>query len=162
MDNEVKRQGTVTGEQNTGGQEAGQHDRSQEETKAGKTFTEEEVNDIVRKRLAREREKLNKAFQEGTRESELDERERKILKRELRADTLEKLAENNLPPSLADLVNYDSAEDCEKSLTTVTKAFNAAVNQAVKGKARQSTPRDGGGPYYGRPDPIAGAFGIKR
>lgn len=162
MDNEVKGQGTVTGEQNTGGQETDQHDRPQEETKAGKTFTEEEVNDIVRKRLAREREKLNKAFQEGTRESDLDERERNILKRELKADTLEKLAGNNLPPGLADLVNYDSAEDCEKSLAAVMKAFNAAVNQAVKGKARQSTPREA--PYYGyaKPDPIAGAFGIER
>lgn len=163
MGNEVKEQGTVTEEQKTGEQRA---DQQREESQKGqkqqqKTFTEEEVNAIVQKRLNREREKLTKAFEEGTRESDLDERERNILKRELRADTLDKLAENRMPLGLADLVSYDSKEECEKSLSTVTQVFNQAVNVAVKGKARQTTPRDGGG-YTGRADPIAGAFGIKR
>lgn len=155
------KQGTVTAEQKTGGQGADQqHEEHQEGQKPQKTFTEEEVNDIVRKRLNREREKLTKAFEEGTRESDLDERERNILKRELRADTLEKLAENGMPAGLADLVNYDSKEECEKSLKIVSAVFNQAVNQAVKVKARQSTPREA--PYHGGPDPIAGAFGLKR
>ncbi|WP_346663999.1 DUF4355 domain-containing protein [uncultured Merdimonas sp.] len=158
------RQGTVTEEQKTGQQQGADHqheDPQEGHQRQPRTFTEEEVNDIVRKRLNREREKLTKAFEEGTRESDLDERERKILKRELRADTLEKLAENGMPAGLADLVNYDSAEECEKSLATVSAVFNQAVNEAVRGKARQSTPRDGGG-YTGRPDPLAGAFGLKR
>lgn len=157
------RQGTVTEEQKTGQQQGAdrQHEERQEEQKSLRTFTEEEVNDIVRKRLNREREKLTKAFEEGTRESDLDERERNILKRELKADTLEKLAESGMPAGLADLVNYDSAEECEKSLATVVKVFNTAVNQSVRSKARQTTPRDGGG-YTGRADPLAGAFGLKR
>lgn len=163
MENNTNKPGTVTEEQKTGQQQEAdqQHEEHQEGQRPPKTFTEEEVNDIVRKRLNREREKLTKAFEEGTRESDLDERERKILKRELRADTLEKLAENGMPAGLADLVNYDSAEECEKSLATVSAVFNQAVNEAVRGKARQSTPRAGGG-YTGRPDPLAGAFGLKR
>ena len=163
MENNTNKPGTVTEEQKTGQQQEAdqQHEEHQEGQRPPKTFTEEEVNDIVRKRLNREREKLTKAFEEGTRESDLDERERNILKRELKADTLEKLAENGMPAGLADLVNYDSAEECEKSLATVSAVFNQAVNEAVKGKARQSTPRDGGG-YTGRPDPLAGAFGLKR
>lgn len=163
MENNTNKPGTVTEEQKTGQQQEAdqQHEEHQEEQKSLRTFTEEEVNDIVRKRLNREREKLTKAFEEGTRESDLDERERNILKRELKADTLEKLAENGMPAGLADLVNYDSAEECEKSLATVSAVFNQAVNEAVRGKARQSTPRDGGG-YTGRPDPLAGAFGLKR
>ena len=163
MENNTNKPGTVTEEQKTGQQQEAdqQHEERQEGQTSPRTFTEEEVNDIVRKRLNREREKLTKAFEEGTRESDLDERERKILKRELRADTLEKLAENGMPAGLADLVNYDSAEECEKSLATVSAVFNQAVNEAVRGKARQSTPRDGGG-YTGRPDPLAGAFGLKR
>lgn len=163
MENNTNKPGTVTEEQKTGQQQEAdqQHEEHQEEQKSLRTFTEEEVNDIVRKRLNREREKLTKAFEEGTRESDLDERERNILKRELKADTLEKLAESGMPAGLADLVNYDSAEECEKSLATVSAVFNQAVNEAVRGKARQSTPRDGGG-YTGRPDPLAGAFGLKR
>lgn len=161
MENNTNKPGTVTEEQKTGQQEVDQqHEEHQEERKPLRTFTEEEVNDIVRKRLNREREKLTKAFEEGTRESDLDERERKILRRELRADTLEKLAENGMPAGLADLVSYESAEECEKSLEIVSAVFNQAVNQAVKAKARQSTPREGG--YIGGADPIAGAFGIKR
>lgn len=162
MEDNTNKPGTVTEEQKTGQQQEAdqQHEEHQEEQKNLKTFTEEEVNDIVRKRLNREREKLTKAFEEGTRESDLDERERNILKRELKADTLEKLAESGMPAGLADLVNYDSAEECEKSLKIVLAVFNQAVNQSVKAKARQSTPRDGS--YTGRGDPIAKAFGFKR
>lgn len=69
----AKQQGTVTEEQKTGQQESRQD-------KDEKTFTTEEVNEIVQRRLAREREKLSKAFQEGTKESDLEERERRILK----------------------------------------------------------------------------------
>lgn len=146
--------GTVTEEQKTGQQESRQG-------KEEKTFTTEEVNEIVQRRLAREREKLSKAFQEGTKESDLEERERKILRRELRADVLETLAENRMPAGLADLVNYDSKEDCEKSLKVVSAVFNQAVNEAVKGKARQRAPMESG--YIGKSrDPIAEAFGIKR
>ena len=115
MENNTNKPGTVTEEQKTGQQEADQqHEEHQGGQRAPKTFTEEEVNAIVQKRLNREREKLTKAFEEGTRESDLDERERKILRRELKADTLEKLAENGMPAGLADLVSYDSAEECEK------------------------------------------------
>ena len=163
MENNTNKPGTVTEEQKTGQQQEAdqQHEERQEGQTSPRTFTEEEVNAIVQRRLNREREKLTKAFEEGTRESDLDERERKILRRELKADTLEKLAENGMPAGLADLVSYDSAEECEKSLQTVAAVFNRAVNEAVKSKARQTTPRDGGG-YTGRVDPIAGAFGIKR
>ena len=147
-------QGTVTEEQKTGQQESRQG-------KDEKTFTTEEVNEIVQRRLAREREKLSKAFQEGTRESDLEERERRILKRELRADVLETLAENRMPAGLADLVNYDSKEDCEKSLKVVSTVFNQAVNEAVRGKARQSTPIESA-THYMKGDPLAKAFNIKR
>lgn len=150
----AKQQGTVTEEQKTGQQESRQG-------KDEKTFTTEEVNEIVQRRLAREREKLSKAFQEGTKESDLEERERRILKRELRADALETLAENRMPAGLADLVNYDSKEDCEKSLKVVSTVFNQAVNEAVRGKARQSTPIESA-THYMKGDPLAKAFNIKR
>lgn len=163
MESNTNKPGTVTEEQKTGQQQGAdqQHEEHQEGQRSPKTFTEEEVNVIVQKRLSREREKLTKAFEEGTRDSDLDERERKILRRELKADVLEKLAKHNMPSKLADLVSYDSAEECEKSLKTVTAVFNEAVSEAVRGKVRQTTPTDGG-MYIGRADPIAGAFGIKR
>ena len=74
---------------------------------------------------------------------------------------MEKLAAAGMPYSLSELIDYSSKEECEKSLATVSKVFNAAVNEAVKSKARQSTPMDGYS-YYGGADSIANAFQIKR
>ena len=148
MDNESREQVTVAGEEDTGKEKADQ--------KEVKTFTQEEVDKIIQKRLTREREKLTKAFEEGTRESDLDERERNITRRELKADTLERLAESGMPLGLAELIDYSSKEECEKSIVTVSKVFNAAVNEAVKAKARQATPKEG---YVGlKSDPLARAF----
>lgn len=152
---ETQEQGTVTQEEV---QEAGEQEAVQKE----KTFTQEEVDKIIQKRLTREREKISKAFQEGTRESDLDERERNILKRELKADTLEKLAANNMPLGLANLVDYESEESCKDSMESVLIVFNQAVHEAVKAKARQSTPREGIGSYAGRSDGLATAFNVKR
>lgn len=153
--NEKEVQGTVT-QKETAGEKEGT-----EQKKQLRTFTQDEVNEIVRKRLNKEREKITKAFQEGSKESDLEERERNILKRELKADTLEKLAAAGMPYGLSELIDYSSKEECEKSLATVSKVFNAAVNEAVKAKARQSTPVDGYS-YYGSADSIANAFQIKR
>lgn len=161
MGNEVKEQGDVTTQQGTVTEEQKTGQQESRQGKDEKTFTTEEVNEIVQRRLAREREKLSKAFQEGTKESDLEERERRILKRELRADVLETLAENRMPAGLADLVNYDSKEDCEKSLKVVSTVFNQAVNEAVRGKARQSTPIESA-THYMKGDPLAKAFNIKR
>lgn len=74
---------------------------------------------------------------------------------------METLAENRMPAGLADLVNYDSKEDCEKSLKVVSTVFNQAVNEAVRGKARQSTPIESA-THYMKGDPLAKAFNIKR
>lgn len=161
MGNEAKEQGDVTTQQGTVTEEQKTGQQESRQGKDEKTFTTEEVNEIVQRRLAREREKLSKAFQEGTKESDLEERERRILKRELRADVLETLAENRMPAGLADLVNYDSKEDCEKSLKVVSTVFNQAVNEAVRGKARQSTPIESATRYV-KGDPLAKAFNIKR
>lgn len=161
MGNEAKEQGDVTTQQGTVTEEQKTGQQESRQGKDEKTFTTEEVNEIVQRRLAREREKLSKAFQEGTKESDLEERERRILKRELRADVLETLAENRMPAGLADLVNYDSKEDCEKSLKVVSTVFNQAVNEAVRGKARQSTPIESATRYM-KGDPLAKAFNIKR
>ena len=160
MGNEAKEQGDVTTQQGTVTEEQKTGQQESRQGKDEKTFTTEEVNEIVQRRLAREREKLSKAFQEGTKESDLEERERRILKRELRADVLETLAENRMPAGLADLVNYDSKEDCEKSLKVVSTVFNQAVNEAVRGKARQSTPIESA-THYMKGDPLAKAFNIK-
>ena len=45
---------------------------------------------------------------------------------------------------LAFMVSKDAGET-KKAVDSFVELFNAAVNEAVKGKARQETPKDGGG-----------------
>lgn len=156
MENVKVNPDTATGEES---QAAGEQQNTQEEVK---TFTQDEVNDIVQKRLVKQRERLSKAFQEERQTSDLEERERNITKRELKADVLEKLAGAGLPSSLAELINYDNAEDCEKSLKEVGAIFNQSLSEAIKHKARQSTPTESGGSGWAKPDRLAQAFGVKR
>lgn len=121
--------------------------------KGEKTFTQAELDAIVTKRLAKaskdmdakiaaalaEGEKRGKMTAEERAEADrkanqkaMEERERQITARELRASALEKLAEKGLPKDLADVLNYENDEKCDKSLEAVEKTFRAAVQAGVK------------------------------
>lgn len=60
------------------------------------------------------------------------DREASITRRELAATAKEQLAEKGLPLSLADVLNYESAEACASSIDAVGKAFQEAVEKAVQ------------------------------
>ena len=71
--------------------------------------------------------------------------EKDITTRELRATAFETLAEKNLPKELVDILNYSDAEQCNKSIEAVEKAFQTAVERAVNEKLRgKQTPNKGG------------------
>lgn len=77
---------------------------------------------------------------------ELAKREKDITTRELRATAYETLAEKSLPKELVDILNYESAETCNKSIEAVEKAFQSAVEKAVNDKLRgKETPKGGQG-----------------
>ena len=76
-------------------------------------------------------------------EAELARREAEITRRELRADAVEKLAEKNLPTSLADTLDYSDAETCAKSFQAVETAFRQAVEAAVNDRLRGESPKTG-------------------
>ena len=137
--------------------EQGENPEGEEQTE--KLFTQDEVNKIVQKRLAKQNESFIKNFQNAQKMDELEEREKNITMRELKADTAEKLAAAGLPADLAKLVNYENKEACEESLKNVCDVFNASLGEALKISARQETPKEG---YSGSSDPLAAAFGVKR
>lgn len=143
MKNENQNPDTAAGEEKAGIQKEGQENADQHE--AERTFTQDEVNDIVQKRLAKERERLSKVFQEEKQLSELEERERNILKRELRADAIEELSKRNLPARLADLLDYSDKENLQNSMNEVTSIFRSALSEKIKPYARQKTPFEGMG-----------------
>lgn len=73
-------------------------------------------------------------------ERELAEREAGITRRELMAEAKNTLAEKKLPVGLAEVLNYADADSCNKSIATVEKVFQEAVQAAVEEKLKGGTP----------------------
>lgn len=83
-------------------------------------------------KLARMNSEQKEQYEREKREKQLADREASITRRELAAAAKEQLAEKGLPLSLADVLNYESAEACAASIDGVGKAFQEAVGKAVK------------------------------
>lgn len=85
-------------------------------------------------------------FEEQKRIAELEKREKDITTRELKAQAYETLASKNLPKELIDTLVFTDAEQCNKSIETVEKAFQTAVEKAVNEKLKgKEIPKGGGG-----------------
>lgn len=154
-----------TGNTDTTTQNEATSNEQVETSKSEKTFTQKDVDKLIQDRLAREQSKWEKRVQderteaeklakmnaeqkakyaEEKRAAELEKRERDITTRELRATAYETLAEKNLPKELVDILNYSDAEQCNKSIEAVEKAFQSAVEKAVNDKLRGGNPPKGG------------------
>lgn len=120
------------------------------ETAKGKWETDYQAKIEEAKTEAEKLAKMNaeqKAkYAEEKRLAELEKREKDITTRELRATAYETLAEKNLPKELVEILNYSDAEQCNKSIEAVEKAFQSAVEKAVNDKLRgKETPKGGQG-----------------
>lgn len=122
-------------------EQAGTPDTVKEEAPE-KKYTDADLDRIIARKIAAERKRMSKMFNDEQ-QSELEERERNVLRRELKADAKDALIESGLPTSLADILKYDSKEEYESSLKTVTSAFREIVRQSVKDSLRGQTPRRG-------------------
>ena len=130
-------------------------------TESKRTFTQEELNDIIEGRLAKakkawdkeladkqsEAEKLakmdadqKKTYEIEKRVKDLEKREAEITRRELKSQALEMLEQKNLPKSLVDLLNLTDADSCKASIDAVEKAFSQAVQADVDNKLKGDRP----------------------
>ena len=142
-------------------------DKGQEEKPT--TFTQEQVNDIVSKRLAEAntkaekklKDEVSKALAEAERQSklseaerekefkakqqkELDDRERTITLRERRADAKDALSDRNIDTDLVDFVIDIDEDKTNSNIDKLEKAFNKAVEAGVKAKLAGTSPEDYG------------------
>lgn len=78
-----------------------------EQTGGQKTFNQDQVNAIVQKRLAEDREKASK---------ELGGREQELAQREFRLNSRQKLIDKGYPETLLDALNCSSEEAFDKAL----------------------------------------------
>lgn len=126
-----------------------------------KVFSQEEVDKIVQGRIAKERkswekqlqeqqteaqklekmsEKEKKKYQEEKRIKDLDDREAAITRRELTAQAKVQLADKGIPTELAEILILTDADSCKKSIETVEKAFQTAVQRAVEERIKGIEP----------------------
>lgn len=133
------------------------------------TFTQEQVNDIVSKRLAEAntkaekklKDEVSKALAEAERQSklseaerekefkakqqkELEDRERTITLRERRADAKDALSDRNIDTDLVDFVIDIDEDKTNANIDKLEKAFNKAVEAGVKAKLAGTSPEDYG------------------
>lgn len=79
----------------------------------------------------------------AARELALEEKERQLARRELRARAQELLAARGLPQALADAIGYDSPEGLTAAVNALEQAFRQAVQEAVKARLTGESPAAG-------------------
>lgn len=112
-----------------------------------KTFTQDEVNRIVQERLSRNKSKND----------ELEEREKKIIQRELKADCKDILIEKNLPVELSELFNGYSEDELDKFIDVIGK-IEDKIKSSNEHKMRGHKPNISNTVEYNSNDPIKEAF----
>lgn len=139
-------------------------DDQQEETKQEevKTFTQEEIDEIVKSNVDRavakalhkadeqrkEAEKLaamnakEKAeYEMNKKQQDLEERERNIQLRELTAEAKDMLIEKGLSSDLASILDYKDAESVKESISIIEAAINKEAEKQVIERLKGRTPK---------------------
>lgn len=112
---------------------------------SGRTFTQEELEEILQKRLARERR--NRPGTDG-----LQSREKELENRELLVEAKERLAEAGLPAALAQVLRYEDEAALEKAIDLISGLDTARpVSWGQRPSAGSASPQD---------DPIRRAMGL--
>lgn len=148
--------------------ENGTVDTPEATTEESKTFTQQELDDIVEARVARAvkkaqkdaEEQIQKAQSEGERLaklskderlreeqakrlSELEKREHDLAMKELSIEARSLLSEEGLPVEFLDIVMADTAESVKNNISNLRIVFDQAVEKRVDERLTQSKVRTG-------------------
>lgn len=154
-------EGGADGKETDGGED-GKNSDGADGQKSEKTFTQADVDKMIRKEQAKWKRQQEKAISEAqrlagltaeeraaeeakTREENLTKREAEITRRELRAQALSDLAEQQMPAELADLLDYSDADACAESIKKIRGVWQKAVQKGVEARVKGSAPKTGSG-----------------
>ncbi|MCD3254379.1 DUF4355 domain-containing protein [Clostridium botulinum] len=125
-----------------------------------KTFTQEDVEKIITKRLEREKKKMKDEKDEAERLAKMSEADRlqevfrkekesfeqeklKYQKEQLKFETVKQLNAKELPIEFVDFIVTNNAEDTLNNLKTFEAKWQKAIEKAVNEKLKGSTPKAG-------------------
>ena len=91
-------------------------------------------------KLAKMTKEEKAQYMQEKKEKELSDREAAVTRSELMAEAKNSLSDEGLPTELAEVLNYTDADACKKSMETVKKAFQTAVEKAVDEKLKGGKP----------------------
>ena len=106
-----------------------------------KTFTQEEVDEIIKTRLGRERNKFEKTKNKLINESEfsdyLKEREKAITLKEKKFEYALKIQDQGLPLELVDYIDYSDPEKADQSFDGIVNLFKKNLNKLVTAEVKK-------------------------
>lgn len=111
------------------------------------SLTEQKIQEALKEkeRLSKLSEKERKDEELSKREQEIEKRLKEIELKELKADAVSDLADKGLPAEFADFLLAEDAANTLENINNFKSAFDKAVNEAVKEKLRQDTPKSSSG-----------------
>lgn len=158
MDNE-----NINNEVNTDLQEQGEGLNGAQSTdntvQTEKTFTQQQLNDIVEKRLAKERKRLMGMIADD------EATKAELARNRLQLAVTKRLTDEGRPADLAELLDYSDEDKCNASYNKVVEVFDKAVNKKVdeRFKAHGRIPYGSNAAAGGEPGGgLRSAFGLSR
>lgn len=131
----------------------------EKEHKDEKLYSQDEVDEIVKKRLSRERKRFNKIFDEDEFNKDLIRREKEITLREMKAAAREFLSQVNVPPEFFNLINFTDWETVEQSLKVIENIKDSFIDpwidKEVSERLRGKTPTKASNSVH---DPLKDVF----
>lgn len=137
-------------------------ENNQVEAKETKTFTQEQVNEMIAKRLQRERKDIEAKIEAERKEAEElaklseQEKQKKLFEKQVREfeetkkafeaerllnETSKQLASKNLPIEFAEMLKGEDAESTFNNINVFEAKFNEALEKMVTERLRGSTPK---------------------
>lgn len=106
-----------------------------------KLYTQEEVNEIVKKRLGRERNKFektkNKLINESEFSSDLIEREKAVTLKEMKFEYALKVQDAGLPLELVEYIDYSDSEKANNSYNGIVGLFKEILDKTVEDRVKE-------------------------
>ena len=137
-------------------------ENNQVEAKETKTFTQEQVNEMIAKRLQRERKDIEAKIEAERKEAEElaklseQEKQKKLFEKQVKEfeetkkafenerllnETSKQLASKNLPIEFAQMLKGNDAESTFENIKVFETKFNEALEKAVNERLRGKTPK---------------------